>query len=83
MDFKEILYDYISENAYLDLIQDEAYQKAVANRRAAENDLTETLSGEQQELLEKFVTQLLYVGELESYFYFSEALSIIRGLLTA
>lgn len=75
MDFKEILYNYISEHAYSALIKEEAYQKAAADR------LSDTLSAEQQQLLEEFTAALFAVCELESYYYFCEALHIVRGLL--
>ncbi|MDE6880040.1 MAG: hypothetical protein K2P20_01640 [Oscillospiraceae bacterium] len=81
MDFKEILYNYISEHAYSALIKEEAYQKAASSRRAAADRLSDTLSAEQQQLLEEFTAALFAVCELESYYYFCEALHIVRGLL--
>lgn len=83
MDFKEMLFQYIFENTYRTLSRREEYRKAIAGRNAAEKALAETFSPQQQELFEEFAGKLLSVCEMESRYYFCEALAIIRELLAA
>lgn len=83
MDFKEFLYDYLSENAYPVLICNETYQNALAERNLAEENLFATLNNEQRALLDEFVGRLLNLCDLEAHYYFSEAFRIVGSLLTA
>ena len=80
-DLHQRLYCYVMETQYKTLNSDEEYRKVKAICVQAEDALTASLTPEQQEQLQDFITKYNAQIGYESEWVFEEGLSLIGKLL--
>lgn len=77
---QEHLYQYIMEDRYSALQEDEAYLMAWRKCRRAEAKLTAALTKEQQRLLSRYMDEENYLASIQLRHVFRETLMIVHDI---
>lgn len=78
---QEHLYQYIMEDRYSALQEDEAYLMVWRKCRRAEAKLTAALTKEQQRLLSRYMDEENYLAGIQQRHIFRETLALVHDIL--
>ena len=78
---QECLYQYIAEDRYPDLMEDEAFMMVRRQLNEAEERLTASMTSEQKRLFNRYMDEENHIISLQLRHIFRETLTIVHDIL--